>query len=118
VLSGAEVLALVLGSGSRGVCPLGLARGVLEERGGWFGLVGVTAAGLRRRGLGEAKAASELERRQRRLVEELAELVLAGVASSADRSPGLSSVAFSGRPLCDGFPRLWLLVQGFPTGMI
>lgn len=59
-LSDAEVLSLVLGSGSRDVCPLELARAVLEERGGLFGLVGVSPEVLRRRGLGEAKAASLL----------------------------------------------------------
>lgn len=59
-LSDAEVLSLVLGSGSRDVCPLTLAREVLDERGGLFGLVGVSAEVLRRRGLGEAKAASLL----------------------------------------------------------
>ncbi len=60
VLLFGEVLSLVLGSGSRGVCPLELARAVLEERGGLFGLVGVSPEVLRRRGMGEAKAASLL----------------------------------------------------------
>lgn len=59
-LSDAEVLSLVLGSGSRAVCPLGLAREVLEKHGGLLGLVGVSPEVLRRRGLGEAKAASLL----------------------------------------------------------
>jgi DNA repair protein RadC len=59
-LSDAEVLSLVLGSGSRDVCPLELAREVLDERGGLLGLVGVSPELLRRRGLGEAKAASVL----------------------------------------------------------
>lgn len=59
-LSDAEVLSLVLGSGSRDVCPLELAREVLDERGGLLGLVGVSPEVLRRRGLVEAKAASLL----------------------------------------------------------
>lgn len=60
VLSNREILSLILGSGSPGVCPLGLARDLLEERGGLAGLVGIQPEGLRRRGLGEAKAASIL----------------------------------------------------------
>ena len=59
-LSDAELLAIVLGSGSRHACPLRLARELLEERNGLFGLVGVQAQALRRRGLGPAKAASVL----------------------------------------------------------
>lgn len=59
-LSDAEVLSLVLGSGSRSVCPLELAREILKERGGLSGLVGIRPEALRRRGLGEAKAASVL----------------------------------------------------------
>jgi DNA repair protein RadC len=59
-LSDADVLSLVLGSGSRGVCPLELAREVLDERGGLLGLVGTSPELLRRRGLGEAKAAALL----------------------------------------------------------
>lgn len=59
-LSDAEVLSLVLGTGSRGVCPLELAREVLAERGGLCGLVGIRPEALRRRGLGEAKAVSAL----------------------------------------------------------
>lgn len=60
VLSDPEILSLVLGGGSGGVCPLGLAREVLGELGGLFGLVGVVPEALRRRGLGEAKAAAVL----------------------------------------------------------
>jgi len=53
-LSDAEVLSIVLGSGSRGIGPLGLARDLLDDRGGLFGLVGARPEALRRRGLGEA----------------------------------------------------------------
>jgi len=60
VLSDPEVLALVLGHGCRGVCSLELARGILRETSGIGGLVGIRASALRRRGLGEAKAASVL----------------------------------------------------------
>lgn len=59
-LSDAEVLSVVLGGGSRGARPLGLARDLLADRGGLFGLVGVRPEALRRRGLGPAKAASVL----------------------------------------------------------
>lgn len=59
-LSDPEVLALVLGSGSRNVCSLELAREILEETAGLPGLVGIRAEALQRRGLGEAKAASVL----------------------------------------------------------
>ena len=71
-LSHAELLSLVLGSGCRDVCPLGLARELLEERGGLLGLVGVTQEVLRRRGLGEAKAAAVMAALElaRRLAEE------------------------------------------------
>jgi DNA repair protein RadC len=59
-LSDAEILAVVLGSGSRDICSLDLAREILEEAGGLHGLVGVRPDALQRRGLGEAKAASIL----------------------------------------------------------
>ena len=59
-LSDPEVLSLVLGSGSRGVCPLELAREILRETSGLPGLVGIRADSLQRRGLGQAKAASVL----------------------------------------------------------
>ncbi len=51
-LSDSEVLSLVLGSGSRGICPLELAREILRETSGLPGLVGIRADSLRRRGLG------------------------------------------------------------------
>jgi len=60
VLSNAELLSLVLGSGSQGACSLGLAREVLKERGGLLGLVGVPPEVLFRPGLGEAKAVAVL----------------------------------------------------------
>ncbi len=56
-LADPEVLALLLGNGSRDVCPLELAREILEESGGLPGLVGIRPDALQRRGLGEAKAA-------------------------------------------------------------
>ena len=59
-LSDAEILAVVLGSGSRDICSLDLAREILEEAGGLHGLVGVRPDALQRRGLGEAKASSVL----------------------------------------------------------
>ncbi|HSL83674.1 MAG TPA: DNA repair protein RadC [Thermoanaerobaculia bacterium] len=59
-LSDAEVLSLVLGNGCREVCPLELARGILNETGGLPGLVGIRLDSLQRRGLGEAKAATVL----------------------------------------------------------
>ena len=60
VLSDPEVLALVLGNGCRAVCSLELARGILQETSGIGGLVGIRASALRRRGVGEAKAAAVL----------------------------------------------------------
>jgi DNA repair protein RadC len=60
-LSDAELLSILLGNGCREVCNLNLAREILSESDGLFGLVGVVhAETLRRRGLGEAKAASVL----------------------------------------------------------
>lgn len=59
-LSDAEVMALLLGNGCRRVCPLLLAWEVLNEAGGLLGLVGIRPEALRRRGLGDAKAASVL----------------------------------------------------------
>ncbi len=59
-LSDPEVLALVLGHGSRDVCSLELAREILEETSGLPGLVGIRPEALQRRGLGEVKAASVL----------------------------------------------------------
>jgi len=59
-LSDPEVLALVLGHGSRNVCSLELAREILQETAGLPGLVGIRAEALQRHGLGEAKAASVL----------------------------------------------------------
>ncbi|MFP3939031.1 MAG: RadC family protein, partial [Thermoanaerobaculia bacterium] len=59
-LSDPELLALVLGNGCREVCPLALAREVLAEAGGLSGLVRLPPEALRRRGLGEAKAAALL----------------------------------------------------------
>ena len=59
-LSDAEVLSIILGNGCREVCPLDLARQILEEGDGLFGLVGIHAPMLRRKGLGDSKAASVL----------------------------------------------------------
>lgn len=59
-LSDPEVLALVLGNGCRMVCSLALARDILDEAGGLLGLVGIRPEALRRRGLGDAKAAAVL----------------------------------------------------------
>lgn len=59
-LSDAEVLAVLLGSGSGEVCPLELAREILQEAGGVCGLNDLSAEALRRPGLGDAKAAAFL----------------------------------------------------------
>lgn len=59
-LSDPELFSILLGNGCRDVCNLNLAREILAESDGLFGLVGVRAEALRRRGLGEAKAASIL----------------------------------------------------------
>jgi DNA repair protein RadC len=59
-LSDAEVLSIILGNGCREVCPLDLARQILEEGDGLFGLVGIHAPMLHRKGLGDSKAASVL----------------------------------------------------------
>ena len=54
-LTDAELVALVLGSGTRGASALDLAREALERRGGLLGIVGATAS--RPRGFGAARAA-------------------------------------------------------------
>jgi DNA repair protein RadC len=57
-LSDAEILSILIGNGCREVCSLALAREILDEGDGLFGLVGIDAERLQRRGLGTAKAAS------------------------------------------------------------
>ena len=73
VLSDAELIAILAGSGTRGENVIDLARGLLDAHGGLGGLLRVDAKSLQRtRGLGPAKAAQlaaaiELGRRMPRL---------------------------------------------------
>jgi DNA repair protein RadC len=57
-LSDAELLALLLRTGSRGASSLSLARGVLAALGGLDGLAATSIEGLKRKGVGSAKAAT------------------------------------------------------------
>lgn len=59
-LSDAELVAVLLRTGRRGASALALARELLREKGGLPGLLASPAAGLKRRGLGPAKASSVL----------------------------------------------------------
>jgi DNA repair protein RadC len=59
-LSDVELVAVLLRLGHPGVSVLGLAEEVIGEHGGLSGLLGATPQTLRRRGLGDAKAASLL----------------------------------------------------------
>ncbi|MEM6456119.1 MAG: DNA repair protein RadC [Acidobacteriota bacterium] len=59
-LSDAELLAVLLRTGRRGLSALHLARELLDDVGGLGGLLGAAGVTLRRGGLGEAKAASVL----------------------------------------------------------
>ena len=59
-LSDAELVALLLRSGHPGCSALQMAGTLLREHGGLAGLVGVPVTGLRRFGLGDAKAAALL----------------------------------------------------------
>jgi DNA repair protein RadC len=59
-LSDAELVAVLLRVGHEGLSVLGMARAVLDEHGGLSGLLGADQKTLRRRGLGDAKAASLL----------------------------------------------------------
>ena len=59
-LSDAELVALLLRSGHPGCSALQMAGSLLHEHGGLAGLVGVPVTGLRRFGLGDAKAAALL----------------------------------------------------------
>ena len=59
-LSDAELVALLLRSGHPGCSALQMAGNLLREHGGLFGLVGARVTGLRRFGLGDAKAAALL----------------------------------------------------------
>lgn len=73
VLSDAELIAIIAGSGTRGENVIDLARGLLEQHGGLGGLLRADAKALQRtRGLGPAKAAQlaaaiELGRRMPRV---------------------------------------------------
>ena len=73
VLSDAELLAIIAGSGTRGENVIDLARGLLDQHGGLGGLLRTDAKTLQRtRGLGPAKAAQlaaaiELGRRMPRI---------------------------------------------------
>jgi DNA repair protein RadC len=59
-LSDAELVAVLLRTGHAGISALQLAGALLREHGGLSGLLGAKVAILRRRGLGDAKAASLL----------------------------------------------------------
>ena len=59
-LSDAELLAVLLRTGRPGVSAIEMAQELLAERGGLSGLLRAQSTTLRRRGLGEAKAASVL----------------------------------------------------------
>ncbi|MES1241248.1 MAG: DNA repair protein RadC [Acidobacteriota bacterium] len=59
-LSDAELVAVLLRTGTRGVSALQMAMELLRETGGLSGLVSLTPASLRRNGLGPAKAATLL----------------------------------------------------------
>lgn len=59
-LSDAELMAVLLRTGRRGVSVLEIARELLREWGSLTGLLGASLPSLRRQGLGEAKAASLL----------------------------------------------------------
>ena len=59
-LSDAELLAVLLRTGRPGVSAIEMAQELLAERGGLGGLLRAQPSSLRRRGLGEAKAASLL----------------------------------------------------------
>ncbi|HKH46769.1 MAG TPA: DNA repair protein RadC [Thermoanaerobaculia bacterium] len=56
-LSDAELIAVLLRNGTRGVSAVQLARELLDEKGGLAGLLGTTPQMLRRPGVGLAKAA-------------------------------------------------------------
>lgn len=56
-LSDAELVAVLLRTGYRGTSAVQMARELLEEKGGLGGLLGSSARTLRRKGLGQAKAA-------------------------------------------------------------
>jgi DNA repair protein RadC len=58
VLSDEELVAVLLRTGAPGISVVGMARQLMDQHGGLTGLLGATLATLRRRGLGEAKAAS------------------------------------------------------------
>lgn len=59
-LCDAELVAVLLGTGGRGVSALDLARSLIDDCGGLAGLVKAEASVLRRHGLGPAKTASLL----------------------------------------------------------
>src|ERR1700740_2681742 len=59
-LSDAELVAVLLRCGCKGMSALEMARALLREHGGLSGLVGAKAAVLRRPGLGDAKVAAVL----------------------------------------------------------
>jgi len=59
-LSDAELIAVLLRTGFKGVSVMQLATELIQETGGLSGLVALTQQGLRRKGLGPAKAATLL----------------------------------------------------------
>lgn len=59
-LSDSELVAVLLRTGMKGVSAVQMARELLQETGGLAGLVALTSQGLRRKGLGPAKAATLL----------------------------------------------------------
>lgn len=59
-LSDIELIAVLLGAGYEGISALGMADALLRDNGGLAGLLGATPKTLKRRGLGDAKAAALL----------------------------------------------------------
>jgi len=57
-LSDGELIAVLLRVGRRGQSAVEMANEILSQNGGLLGLLGLDARGLRRKGLGEAKAAT------------------------------------------------------------
>jgi DNA repair protein RadC len=81
VLSDAELIAVLLGSGVPGIDAIALARTLLNDSGGLAALLGAPAQNVQRRGIGPAKRArliAALELARRALGEQLRELPALG----------------------------------------
>ena len=81
VLSDAELIAVLLGSGVPGIDAIALARALLNDSGGLAALLGAPAQNVQRRGIGPAKRArliAALELARRALGEQLRELPALG----------------------------------------